>query len=102
MQYDHAIPGSVSAQRPSTKEMSDHELIRLIAADDNNAMRVLFARHNVRVFRFAVRIVGNEATGAPFCANALSNCRRLIGRSSISSIIMSGRSTTSRASSACR
>jgi RNA polymerase sigma-70 factor, ECF subfamily len=44
------------------KETSDEALVRLIAADNNDAMRVLFARHNVRVFRFLVRIVSNEAT----------------------------------------
>ena len=92
MQYDHAIPGSVSAQRPSTKEMSDHELIRLIAADDNNAMRVLFARHNVRVFRFAVRIVGNEATAedvvSEIFVDVWRNASRFEGRSQVATWIL--------------
>ena len=92
MQYDHAIPGSVSAQRPSTKEMSDHELIRLIAADDNNAMRVLFARHNVRVFQFAVRIVGNEATAEDVVSEVFvdvwRNASRFEGRSQVATWIL--------------
>ena len=37
-------------------------LLQLVADGDKDAMRVLFARHNVRVFRFLTRIVGNEAT----------------------------------------
>jgi RNA polymerase sigma-70 factor (ECF subfamily) len=60
MQYDHAIPRAVPAQLSSAKDFSDHELVRSIAADDSNAMRVLFARHNVRVFRFVVRIVATK------------------------------------------
>jgi RNA polymerase sigma-70 factor (ECF subfamily) len=63
MQYDDAIPRGMSAQHSSAKEMiSDHELVRLIAAGDHNAMRVLFVRHNVRVFRFVLRIAGKGAT----------------------------------------
>jgi RNA polymerase sigma-70 factor (ECF subfamily) len=34
----------------------------LIAKGDKGAMRVLYARHNVRVFRFLMRFVGHEVT----------------------------------------
>ena len=40
---------------------SDEELISRIAAGDKLAMQVLFARHHVRVYRFILRLVGNEA-----------------------------------------
>jgi RNA polymerase sigma-70 factor, ECF subfamily len=39
----------------------DRQLMERIAAQDQTALRVLFARHQVRVFRFVVRIVRNEA-----------------------------------------
>jgi RNA polymerase sigma-70 factor (ECF subfamily) len=41
---------------------SDEVLIGRIAKGDRLAMQVLFARHNVRVYRFVLRIVRNEAT----------------------------------------
>lgn len=41
---------------------SDAALIRRIAARDQAAMQVLYGRHHVRVFRFLMRIVRNEAT----------------------------------------
>jgi RNA polymerase sigma-70 factor, ECF subfamily len=60
MPHNLAIAGAVSSARPPAQDVSDHELIGLIAGNDKNAMRVLFGRHNVRVFRFVVRIVGNQ------------------------------------------
>jgi RNA polymerase sigma-70 factor, ECF subfamily len=60
MPHNLAIAGPVSSARLPAHEVCDQELIRLIAGNDKNAMRVLFGRHNVRVFRFVVRIVGNQ------------------------------------------
>ena len=40
---------------------SDVTLIRSIASGDKQAMQILFARHNVRVFRFLVRFVGDRS-----------------------------------------
>jgi len=41
---------------------SDEVLIARIARGDRLAMQVLFARHHVRVYRFVLRLVRNEAT----------------------------------------
>ena len=41
---------------------SDEVLIGRIASGDRLAMQVLFARHHVRIYRFALRMVRNEAT----------------------------------------
>ncbi len=41
---------------------SDEVLITRIAAGDRLAMQVLFARHNVKVYRFVLRLVGNPTT----------------------------------------
>jgi RNA polymerase sigma-70 factor, ECF subfamily len=43
------------------QETTDEELIELIAEGDKRAMQVLYARHNVRVFRFIVRLTGNQS-----------------------------------------
>lgn len=44
------------------KAGSDEDLIKRIAAGDSLAMRSLYARHNVRVFRFLLRMTRREAT----------------------------------------
>jgi RNA polymerase sigma-70 factor, ECF subfamily len=62
MQYAQTALGGLLKRSSSSKVTSDETLIVLIASGDKEAMRVLFARHNLRVFRFLLRIVGNEAT----------------------------------------
>ena len=46
--------------RAPVQETSDEALIGLIADGDKRAMQVLYARHNVRVYRFIVRLTGNQ------------------------------------------
>jgi RNA polymerase sigma-70 factor (ECF subfamily) len=41
---------------------SDEALITRIAAGDRLAMQVLFTRHQVKVYRFVLRLVGNPTT----------------------------------------
>jgi RNA polymerase sigma-70 factor, ECF subfamily len=43
------------------REPSDEALVQLLAGGDKHALQALFARHNVRVFRYAMRFVGNES-----------------------------------------
>jgi RNA polymerase sigma-70 factor, ECF subfamily len=45
--------------RAPVQETSDEALVGLIADGDKRAMQVLYARHNVRVYRFIVRLTGN-------------------------------------------
>lgn len=44
-----------------SKAAQDTELVRRIAAGDEAALRALFAAHQTRVFRFAMRLVGSAA-----------------------------------------
>lgn len=53
--------GAPLSLRSSAKVTSDETLLGLVAQGDKDAVRVLFARHNVRVFRFLLRLVGDEA-----------------------------------------
>ena len=46
-------------QAAAVDETSDNALMQRIAKSDQRAMQVLFARHNVRVYRFILRIVSN-------------------------------------------
>ena len=50
------------ADWPAMQTTSDEVLIARIAGGDRLAMQVLFARHHVRVYRFVLRLVRNEAT----------------------------------------
>ena len=54
---------SLATRQPYTvaPEVSDETLIQNIAAGDKRAMQVLFGRHNVKVYRFILRMVGREA-----------------------------------------
>lgn len=44
-----------------TQAPNDLELLKRIAASDGTALQALFARYNVRIFRFITRLVANEA-----------------------------------------
>lgn len=60
MHSGHAISATPSGRRSSGSETDDEILLRLIATEDQGAMRMLFARHRVRVFRFLLRILGDD------------------------------------------
>ena len=62
MQTD-VLRGGVASPpvRAPVQETSDEALIELIAEGDKRAMQVLYARHNVRVYRFIVRLTGNTS-----------------------------------------
>jgi RNA polymerase sigma-70 factor (ECF subfamily) len=47
--------------RAPVQETSDERLIGLIAEGDKRAMQVLYARHNVRVYRFILRFTSNAS-----------------------------------------
>jgi RNA polymerase sigma-70 factor, ECF subfamily len=61
MEYNQTIAAAALGRPSSAKITSDEVLVGLIAKGDKDAVRLLFARHNIRVFRFLLRIVGNEA-----------------------------------------
>jgi RNA polymerase sigma-70 factor (ECF subfamily) len=49
------------ARAVATETLSDELLIRRIADGDQLAMRTLFARHRVAIYRWLLRLVGDEA-----------------------------------------
>jgi RNA polymerase sigma-70 factor (ECF subfamily) len=72
--WTQAISGNFAGSRTGTardrsevrlarqRETSDEALVRAIAGGDRDAMAALYARHNVRLYRFIVRTIGNAAT----------------------------------------
>jgi RNA polymerase sigma-70 factor (ECF subfamily) len=71
---------------------SDEELIGRIAGGDRLAMQVLFARHHVRVYRFVLRLVRNEATAEDLISEVFLDvwrqANRFEGRSQVSTWLL--------------
>jgi RNA polymerase sigma-70 factor, ECF subfamily len=59
---------------------SDEGLIERIAGGDRLAMQVLFARHHVRVYRFVLRLVRNEATAEDVISEVFLDVWRQAGK----------------------
>jgi RNA polymerase sigma-70 factor (ECF subfamily) len=59
---------------------SDDVLIGRIANGDRLAMQVLFARHHVRVFRFVLRLVRNDATAEDLISEVFLDVWRQAGK----------------------
>jgi RNA polymerase sigma-70 factor, ECF subfamily len=59
---------------------SDEVLIGRIASGDRLAMQVLFARHHVRVYRFVLRLVRNEATAEDLISEVFLEVWRQAGK----------------------
>jgi RNA polymerase sigma-70 factor (ECF subfamily) len=59
---------------------SDEVLIGRIANGDRLAMQVLFARHHVRVFRFVLRLVRNEAAAEDLISEVFLDVWRQAGK----------------------
>jgi RNA polymerase sigma-70 factor (ECF subfamily) len=59
------VVGALQALREresSTDDASDESLVARVAQNDRHALQLLFGRHRQRVYRFALRLVGNRAT----------------------------------------
>jgi len=71
---------------------SDEVLIGRIANGDRLAMQVLFARHHVRVFRFVLRLVRDEATAEDLISEVFLDvwrqASRFEGRAAVSTWLL--------------
>jgi RNA polymerase sigma-70 factor (ECF subfamily) len=76
-----------------TGTTADAALVAAIAAGDRDAMRILYNRHRIRIFRFAARLVGDTAAAEDVVSEAFievwRQAGRFEGRSSVSTWIMS-------------
>jgi RNA polymerase sigma-70 factor (ECF subfamily) len=81
---------STAADRRAS--LSDDALIKQIADGNKLAMRALFARHQLRVYRFALRIVRDSATAEDVVSevfiDAWQHAGRYEGRSSVSTWLL--------------
>jgi RNA polymerase sigma-70 factor, ECF subfamily len=80
-----------TSSRPDTR-IFDETLIEQIAAGNKLAMRALFARHQVKVYRFALRIVRDTALAEDVVSetfiDAWQHAGRFEGRSSASTWLL--------------
>lgn len=61
MSIIHTIGRLYTAAAPTqARDTSDAALIRLIADGNKDAMRILYARHQVRIYRFLLRLIADE------------------------------------------
>ncbi len=63
-----------------TQLANDLELIKRIAAKEQGAVQVLFARYNVRIYRFVLRLVRNEAIAEELTNEVFLDVWRQAGR----------------------
>jgi RNA polymerase sigma-70 factor, ECF subfamily len=80
MRHHDSTLAAESISRPFLTTMPDEVLIALIAAHDKDAMRVLFTRHNVPVFRFLRRILGDAAMAEDLVSDVFIDIWRHAGR----------------------
>jgi RNA polymerase sigma-70 factor, ECF subfamily len=71
---------TITSAGRQTSDTSDVALIRSIAAGDKHAMQILFARHNVRVFRFLARFVGDKSAAEDLVSEVFLDVWRQAGR----------------------
>ncbi len=66
--------------RRAVANATDAALIERIAAGDKSAMQVLFTRHQVRVYRFALRLVRNETMAEDLVSDTFLDVWRHAGK----------------------
>jgi len=85
MHQSYVRPGSAAAAVPAiavtTGEYSSDEiLVERIAAGDKLAMQVLFARHRTNIYRWLLRLVGNETVAEDLLSDVFFDVWRQAGR----------------------
>ena len=93
MQYSQAISSvGIDLHGDITQETNDAELVTAISGGDRQAMQVLWARYNVRLFRFLLRFVSDEATAEDLVSEVFFDvwrqATRFEGRSQVSTWLM--------------
>src|SRR5580693_3378232 len=93
MSSANALTGWQTTEFHSPDGQSDENLIRGIAAGDQDAMRTLYARHHLRVYHFIVRLRSDTDRAEDLVSEVFLSVWRQAGtfenRSQVSTWIMS-------------
>jgi RNA polymerase sigma-70 factor (ECF subfamily) len=87
------MPSHTNGRRKlAPNQSTDEVLLRGIAQGDKHAMRMLFARHNVRVYRFIARLLGDGVAAEDLVSEVFLNvwrkAHRFEGRSWVSTWLL--------------
>jgi RNA polymerase sigma-70 factor (ECF subfamily) len=94
MQRDYTLTCGAAAvpASPAHPATTDEILVSRIARGDKRAMHVLFARHNVRVFRFIARLIGDHALAEDLVSEVFLDvwrkAKQFEGRSQVSTWLL--------------
>jgi RNA polymerase sigma-70 factor, ECF subfamily len=90
--YTHLGSAAAPAQAVAAETSSDEALIRRIADGDQLAMRTLFGRHRVALYRWLLRLVGDEALAEDLLSDVFldvwQQAARFEARSSVSTWLL--------------
>ena len=64
----------------TAQESSNRDLLDRVAAGDRSAMRTLYARHNVSVYRFVLRLIGDASKAEDIVSDVFLDVWRQAGR----------------------
>jgi RNA polymerase sigma-70 factor, ECF subfamily len=93
MQYSHAVSAtSAVRQRDAAHETTDEVLVTLISQGDKRALQTLYGRHSVRVYRFVLRFLNDEALAEDMVSEVFFDvwrqADRFEGRSQVSTWLL--------------
>jgi RNA polymerase sigma-70 factor (ECF subfamily) len=80
MPYAHSLTLASIGRDGSCAPTSDTALLAAIASGDKRALRMLYGRHHVRVFRFLVRLTNDAATAEELLSDVFLDVWRQAGR----------------------
>jgi len=77
MQRGYALHGeATSHSKAVVARVRDEDLLESIARGDRDAMRVLYARHSVRIYRFILRLTGDASLSEDLLSELFLNVWR--------------------------
>jgi RNA polymerase sigma-70 factor, ECF subfamily len=93
MQYSQAVSAtSAILSRDVVNETTDGALVASIAQGDKRALQTLYGRHNVRVYRFALRFLNDDALAEDMVSEVFLDvwrqAERFEGRSKVSTWLL--------------
>jgi RNA polymerase sigma-70 factor (ECF subfamily) len=93
MQYSQTVAAnSAILSRDVIHETTDESLVALIAQGDKRALQTLYGRHNVRVYRFALRFLNDECMAEDMVSEVFLDvwrqAERFEGRSKVSTWLL--------------
>ena len=92
MIYTQAISAASPALVPAAQDSSDEALVALIAQRDKRALQQLYSRHHVRIYRFALRFLNDEAAAEDIVSEVFIDvwrqAERFEGRSQVTTWLL--------------